>query len=615
MSGHNEIDRAACGYYEAWTHHGSILAVERQTGLLCHKLAVEQGYARVLVWAPQERPEICFFISPYEEQQGLLLENDFDLDRPRTISFRWAERDQGYVTFQHPLSDLFLCAEEMTGDQGRVSVNRHEANIWESFRLHPLNDVEKHIVYKVSQIQRDLKTVGSGLDAFSHLLSSSGDPRGSLVDLPSVLRVLPARELASFARAVAHNADACRGIVAAYANENIWARALLGTAVGDQSSPRPTVAAIDESLDYLVNGNNGKYASVVQMCNSFARQSRKPNRDLCVVTTARNEGLYFLEWIAFHQLLGVDYFFVYTNDNTDGSDDLLRALADAKIISWVRNKVNPGISPQYKAYGHAFQIQDEILDFRWAGVIDLDEFIVIDRKKFTSINELISQREAEGADAIALNWLIFGGNGEERFRDEPVIQRFYRREKGVNRHVKSLFRPQLFMHCHCHHPIWDDFVSWKFVSASGRPHPQSRNGDDNPSFSPAPSDDCAWVNHYWSKSVEEFALRRTIGRADLGFAGNPSTEFLIQYVGYFVDQFAPEDKLIDNRAIDCAPGIVAQIEWLRALPGVHAAMLNIEALYRERVRTIAASLASDPRFQVVGTNEKWIADIMGAGHR
>ena len=45
-------------------------------------------------------------------------------------------------------------------------------------------------------------------------------------------------------------------------------------------------------------------------------------------STVRNEGPYLLEWIAWHQVLGVTDFLVYSNDCDDGSDLLLNRLAE-----------------------------------------------------------------------------------------------------------------------------------------------------------------------------------------------------------------------------------------------------------------------------------------------
>ena len=88
---------------------------------------------------------------------------------------------------------------------------------------------------------------------------------------------------------------------------------------------------------------------------------------------------------------------------------------------------------------------------------------------------------------MALNWLIFGSGGQVRRDPRPVSQRFQQREPGVNLHVKSLCRPNLFHHAHPHYPIWDRWARWNFRHASGAAHPQSRLGDAS-AFAPRPAD-------------------------------------------------------------------------------------------------------------------------------
>ncbi len=57
------------------------------------------------------------------------------------------------------------------------------------------------------------------------------------------------------------------------------------------------------------------------------------------LTSARNEGSYLLDWIAYHRSIGFDHIFIYTNDNTDGSDDLLDRLAYTGAVTWLRNEL------------------------------------------------------------------------------------------------------------------------------------------------------------------------------------------------------------------------------------------------------------------------------------
>jgi hypothetical protein len=51
-----------------------------------------------------------------------------------------------------------------------------------------------------------------------------------------------------------------------------------------------------------------------------------PGRRVAVVGTMRDDGIYTLEWIAHYRALGFEHLVIYTNDNADGSEVLLRHL-------------------------------------------------------------------------------------------------------------------------------------------------------------------------------------------------------------------------------------------------------------------------------------------------
>jgi hypothetical protein len=177
----------------------------------------------------------------------------------------------------------------------------------------------------------------------------------------------------------------------------------------------------------------GDYVSLAHWCTVVARRAVAPTKDLCIIACARDDGLYLLEWLAYHRSVGVEQVFLYTNDNTDGSDRLLRALAAAGEIALVKNIVRPG--PVYKAYGHAMSLMPEVLttNYRWCAIIDPDEMIGFDRNLFGSLNDYIAWQELQPVDAIALNWLVFGSSGALRWHDEPMPSRF--RDRYMDAHI------------------------------------------------------------------------------------------------------------------------------------------------------------------------------------
>ena len=89
-----------------------------------------------------------------------------------------------------------------------------------------------------------------------------------------------------------------------------------------------------------------------------------------------------------------------------------------------------------------------------------------------------------------------------------MTERFVIREPEVNPHVKCFLRPHRFVHAMPHHPFADRSIRPVFRHASGQEHPQA-------AFSPAPDDAHAFIAHFYTKSAEEYVLRRSMSRADV----------------------------------------------------------------------------------------------------
>lgn len=47
----------------------------------------------------------------------------------------------------------------------------------------------------------------------------------------------------------------------------------------------------------------------------------KYTTSICAIV--RNEARYILEWIAYHKAVGIDHFYIYDNQSTDETTDIL----------------------------------------------------------------------------------------------------------------------------------------------------------------------------------------------------------------------------------------------------------------------------------------------------
>ena len=96
-----------------------------------------------------------------------------------------------------------------------------------------------------------------------------------------------------------------------------------------------------------------------------------PEHYLAVCAIAKNEGPYFKEWIEWHRSQGVERFYIYDNESTDGTREVLQPYIDSGIVEY---HFFPGRKRQLAAYDDCFERHR--FDTRWIAVIDLDEFIV-----------------------------------------------------------------------------------------------------------------------------------------------------------------------------------------------------------------------------------------------
>ncbi len=140
---------------------------------------------------------------------------------------------------------------------------------------------------------------------------------------------------------------------------------------------------------------------------------------ITAVTCVKNEGPFLLEWIAFNRVIGVTDFLFYSNDCSDGTDDLLDALA---ARGWLRHLPNParGRNYQMEALKDALR-QDLVREADWLWVADVDEFLNIHVGRGT-IGELIAA--CNNPQAISVTFQFFANGGIEEFVDKPIIAQF-----------------------------------------------------------------------------------------------------------------------------------------------------------------------------------------------
>lgn len=223
-----------------------------------------------------------------------------------------------------------------------------------------------------------------------------------------------------------------------------------------------------------------------------------PRYYLSVCAIAKNEGSYFREWIEWHRSMGVQKFYIYDNESTDNTREILAPYIESGLVDYV---FLPGQKQQLAAYDHCFE--HHRLETRWLAVIDLDEFIV--PVTDATIPEFL--RRFEKFSVVEVNWLVYGSGGAREKEPGDVMERFRRHSvpgHRLNTHVKSIVDPRrVFTMTGCHEA---SRISGRAADSHGMP--LKKGFRDR-----TPQQDVIRINHYAVKSYEEFLEKRARGRA------------------------------------------------------------------------------------------------------
>ena len=262
--------------------------------------------------------------------------------------------------------------------------------------------------------------------------------------------------------------------------------------------------SIGQEYDFL-DKRAGAINVVKAFCLSYYAQIPVVTSSCAVVVTMCNEAPYIVEWIAHQQALGFREIYVYTNNNTDGTDAVLQHLARKKIIKLCANDTSQAANPQIKAYEHAIFCDHRIRKNEWVMFLDADEFVVPSKQYDHDLVKLMKfvGRQTESPACLALNWLWYGSGGAITVMEGAVTERFSF-AGWRSQFVKSIVRlPFVTSMQGVHKPYLVEGAT--IVGADLLPI--SGAGHDAPFQTTM-----GHINHYWNKSFAEFLIKQDRGR-------------------------------------------------------------------------------------------------------
>lgn len=235
-------------------------------------------------------------------------------------------------------------------------------------------------------------------------------------------------------------------------------------------------------------------------------KNKKYKYEVAFVSISKNEAPYIAEWIEFHKMVGVNKFYFYDNESNDNTHEILKPYIKKGIVDYTIIK---GKARQLDAYNDA--IKKHKSDCRWMGFIDMDEYVIpVDHKKTIgqTINELVYNAK-RGAAGVGINWALYGTSG---FKTKPqglITENFIwraRNNDSLNIHIKTICNPRLIKtYISPHYPIYK-LGAYSIAEANGKR--LYGWGDKNVEYKHLR------INHYYTKSEEEYITKRNRGLAD-----------------------------------------------------------------------------------------------------
>lgn len=227
-------------------------------------------------------------------------------------------------------------------------------------------------------------------------------------------------------------------------------------------------------------------------------------KKLSIVAIAKFEAPYIKEWVEYHLLQGADCIYLYDNESPDGMRDILEPYIQRDKVVYT---VMPGKARQLDAYNDAvrrFRFQTKYMAF-----IDCDEFLVVEEEKRSLIEVVHSlMKSSWRCGGISVNWRMYGSSGHDAKPKGLITENYLYRGDDNSRGsdcIKTIANPRrIKKFSHVHYPTY--YRGFYSVNDCGK----RVDGWSNPNYHTSR----LRINHYFTKSKQEWIERRSRGKAD-----------------------------------------------------------------------------------------------------
>lgn len=239
----------------------------------------------------------------------------------------------------------------------------------------------------------------------------------------------------------------------------------------------------------------------VQRYIKIRRTHVSPSQTLGMVAILKDEATYIDEWIQYHRNLGFEVFFLYDNESRDCIKEVLDPYIKSGLVKYT---YLPGKNMQERAYLDA--VKKSKSSIGWLLTLDIDEFL--EPVSSVDLLEWLDSQE-ESTSQIEIGWMVYGSSGHITRPDGLVIENYlHHAQDSFVADYKPIVRPERVLDMKFPHYY---IVVGRTVNELGRrlwyyPLCRLRGAQAAPRKK-------FRINHYYSKSLDEFKLKSARGDA------------------------------------------------------------------------------------------------------
>jgi hypothetical protein len=230
--------------------------------------------------------------------------------------------------------------------------------------------------------------------------------------------------------------------------------------------------------------------------SSLDKFRRSDCQMVCLFTNARDEPN-IAEWVAHHLLLGFDKIHIFDHKSVIPITQKLGTSFNNRVtVERVENnEVNIKLNLITRAVNNATKMKAS-----WMLYLDADEFLALN--KINNIKELLTMFDF--ADALSINWLMFGTSGHKTQPSGLLTENFIRSDKVLNSHVKTFVRPVAVKFPISNPHFYKIINPARNFAATGNIMPRGPFNNVVKIF----INTYAYIAHYYMQSEEEYCRRK-----------------------------------------------------------------------------------------------------------